>query len=78
MHVAFDTLGVAELAVIVVVPALAPFRVTVAVVAFCAMVTVCGIVTTPAGLALRVTDMTDGAGADNVSVKFFVSGPFIV
>lgn len=78
LHVAFETLGVLEAAVIVVAPALAPFSVTVAVVACCAMVTVCGMVTTPAELALRLTETTDGAGADNVSVIFSVSGPIIV
>lgn len=78
LAVALEMLGVTGLAVIVVVPTPAPFRATVAVVAFCAMVTVGGKVTTPAGLALRLTETVDDAGAESVSIIFCVSEPTIV
>ena len=78
LAVAFVMLGEPPFAVMVVVPGLAPTTGTVAVVAPCAMVTVAGAVTTPVGLALIVTEMADGAGADNVSVRFSVSGPVSV
>jgi hypothetical protein len=78
LAVAFVMLGEPAFAVMVVVPGLAPTTGTVAVVAPCAMVTVAGAVTTPVGLALIITEMADGACADNVSVRFSVLGPVSV
>jgi hypothetical protein len=64
------------LAVMVAVPAATPVTATVAVVWFCAIVTDAGIFTTPLGAALSVTVKPPaGAGADNVRVRFLVSGP---
>ena len=69
--VALGMLGVTVLAVIVVLPVVAPVTAKVAVVAPGAMVAVAGTVTIPAGLPARVTvNPPAGAGDDNVSVRF--------
>ena len=72
------TLDVVVLAVTVAVPRPTPVTGTVALEAPCAIVIVDGIDTMPAGTALRLTVMTAGAGADNVTVRFPVAGPAIV
>ena len=60
----------------VVVPAATLLTGTFAVVALCAIVTVAGVVTTPAVFALTLTNRPpDGAGAERVSVKFCEPGP---
>jgi hypothetical protein len=74
--VALVTLGVAALAVIVVVPSAAPVTEMFAVVAPAAIVEEPAIVTTPAGLSASVTfSPPPGAGADKVRVSVLVSVP---
>lgn len=64
------------LAVMVAVPAATPVTATAAVVWLCGIVTDAGTVTIPAGAALTATTKPPaGAGADNVRVRFLVSGP---
>jgi hypothetical protein len=63
----------------VAVPAATPVTATVALVAFAANVTVKGTVATNGLLELRVTVKPPaGAGADKVSVRFWVAVPVIV
>src|SRR5579884_3549696 len=73
--VAFGIFGAAAVAVMVVPPTAAPVIGSVAVVAFFAIVTEAGMLTTPVGLELRFTVRADGAGADKVSVAFWVAVP---
>jgi len=70
--------GEVVLALIVAVPGATPVTATVAAVAPCAIVTVVGTVTTPVGVALIFTVRLAGAGADSVSVRFWVPTPEIV
>ena len=76
--VPLDTFGTLVLAVIVVVPTVAPVTGTVAVVLFAAIKTEAGSVTTPAGLALKFTVRAAGVAAESVSVRFCVATPVIV
>ena len=75
---AFPTFGEVAAAVTVAVPGATPVTCTIAVVAFCAIWTDAGTVTTPVGLAVRFTVMPPaGAAVGSVSVKSFVSRPVI-
>jgi len=78
LTVAFETFGVVVEAVMVVFPTPAPVTGTVTDVAFWAMVTDDGIVTMPLAPAVRLTVSGEGAGADRVRVRFWVTGPVIV
>src|SRR5579884_2528808 len=75
--VALGVFGAVAVAVMVVPPTLTPVIGSGAVVAFLAIVTDAGTLTTPVGLALRLTVRAAGAGADRVSVAFWVVVPVI-
>jgi len=77
---AFVTFGtLAAEAVMVAVPPATAVTGTVTLVAPAAIWTDCGTVTTPDGLALRLTVTPPvGAGADNVSVRFVLPAPTMV
>jgi hypothetical protein len=73
-----DTFGTLVLAVMLAVPTLTPVTGTVTVVAFAAIETEAGTVTTPGGVALRFTVSAAGVAAESESVRFCVATPVIV